>query len=163
MSLTIICSDDLRYTRRNYEKMVSYVSLYIREHDITHIISGDSVLSTNLAVELYLLGRVDTLTLYLPCKFDGNYFISTSKGKKLNIQHEILSLILNVNSLSNIKKAVEKGAKISVKSNPRNLILYMSKSNKIISFVGMVPSKSKTLSIWNKHVGEKVRVCIYSL
>ena len=90
--------------------------------NIDHLVSGGAAWADHIAVELYLKGLAPNLTLYLPCSFEngkykdtGVFDFKTNPGGTLNYYHSLFSKKIGRNSLDDISRAIQKGAKIEIK------------------------------------------------
>ena len=119
-------------------------------HDLI-ICSGGAALSDHIAVTLYLENKISNLKLYFPCDFDhiNNLFMSyNNTAKSANLYHRNFSNTVSINSLSEITKAINKGAK-TLKYNgffKRND--EVAKSDYLIAFTFDYGDK---ISIWTKN------------
>jgi len=104
------------------------------------LVSGGCSFSDHIAVLLYLTGKFKGLTLYLPCKFDGKFLDtgqfhwSQNPGRVLNKYHADFSREMGFDSLGDLTKAIEIGAKIEVKNGFHARNSFVAKSDYVIAF-----------------------------
>jgi hypothetical protein len=147
--------------------MVSFVSSQIKEEKEVEFISGGSAYSDHVAVKMYLStpdSLNSSLTLFLPCKWNGNEFDPSSKeGYVLNKLHRMFSLKVYGNkdtSLNELKEAISRGARwfsySSFYSRNDYLVSYSNKKAYMIAF-GNTPTLTSTGTSYtfNKYKGEK--------
>lgn len=128
------------------------------------IVSGGAAVIDHIAVTLFLDGKIDDLELFLPCEFrDGKYVESgfKSPGSIANYYHRKFSDSTGINSLEDISKAIDFGAKISVINggfHARNISV--GKSDAIIAYTfgeGNYPADGGTKHCWdNSKAGTKL-------
>jgi hypothetical protein len=100
-----------------YEAMCADTQSYIEANDIKHLCSGGAAFADHVAVAMYLRGAVDSLTLYLPARFDGRSFVRGGYGDPggvTNNYHAQFSRSCGVNGLYEIADAGRRGARIEV-------------------------------------------------
>lgn len=83
----------------------------------TRLVSGGSAFADHVAVQLYLDGHVDALTLHLPCRYQveaGHFDRASTEGRRLNELHEAFHAVVGTHPLSQIGEAIRKGARTTV-------------------------------------------------
>lgn len=107
-------------TKELYLKMALTLLSKIKNYDNVTLVSGGAAWSDHLAVTLYLGGYVKNLELHLPCTFEDEFYDNgdrdwkTNPGYVSNMYHQKFSKKLGINSLLEIKTAIEKGAIVKV-------------------------------------------------
>ena len=114
-------------TKELWKAMLNDAQKRVQPED--DLISGGAAWADHLAVALYLMDKVQSLTLYLPAPLIGTTLlgvvkmhyegrVSISAGYISNVYHQKFSNVLGIDSWLEIREAVEKGA--SVFSEPRS-------------------------------------------
>lgn len=113
-------SDAQYMSRTLYERIVRDCEQQINQlskSEEIHLISGGAALADHVAISLYLMDFVDSLTLYLPARWssvDCKYHTSQD-GNVANYYHQQFSRAICGNAsrtLQGIQKAIDKGAAI---------------------------------------------------
>ncbi len=165
-----------------FEKMVTATEQLIQRlhpNDLAnvHLVSGGAALSDHVAVALYLTGRYQGLTLYLPCAFDlktcaylntGESDWRVNPGKVANYYFNWFNQIMGRNMQEDIKLAVTKGAQldIGVGFHSRNAQVAQSREVIALTWGDTEPTDGGTLDTWKKvpktsmrfHIGLKTLV-----
>lgn len=110
-------SDAAKISRDLYDAMHERVVATAAEWGVVHAISGGAAVADHLAVRGYLDGVFDSLTLYLPAEFKGGRFVPNPRiqfnpGLTLTRYHEAFSRVCDIDSISEIATAIEKGAAV---------------------------------------------------
>lgn len=104
-----------------WNNMKRTVYRFVKEKNIDHIISGGAAYADHLAVGLFNAHLVKKLELALPCEFDlelvkykdtGIKDWRLNPGKTSNYYHKLFSDTCNIDSLAELKKAIEGGAEV---------------------------------------------------
>lgn len=125
--------DGPKMTLPMWETMNSHIRLVIEKltkHDEPiDLVSGGAACADHLAVNLWLKGIGDSLTLHLPAAFHHSRF-ETTKGKLdpgriASYYHEMAQRRTHVDGLRDIQRAIEKGAVVTVSPgfHARNLLV----------------------------------------
>lgn len=77
-----------------------------------NLTSGGCAFADHLAVRAFNEGYAKNLTLFLPAEFSQNKYKQTKYGKVANHHHKHFSSICEIDSLSEISKAIENGATV---------------------------------------------------
>ena len=155
-----IHADHMQITCRSH---VDHMQITCRSHSI-HV--------DHIAVQLFLLGDIGSLTLHLPCPWDdlkSQFLESGSKrspGAISNTLHKMFSSVVKEDSLKQINDAVQVGAVTQVHNGflKRNCSVAMSEY--LVAFTwgkGSVPKEGGTLDTWMKCKGRKVHIPLDSL
>ena len=104
-----------------FSKMVDITKslLSLKGHTL---MSGGAAYADAIAVVLYLTGYCADLELYLPCEFDienrcyvqESEYNSYDSGRTANYYHSLFTKKRGIDSLEEIARAIEKGAKVTV-------------------------------------------------
>jgi hypothetical protein len=112
-----------KLTPTMYEQMLNITEKFIVSNNPATVVSGGAAWADHLAVTLYLKDVVADLTLYLPHSFDMKVheYLDDSViddryhvGRVSNWYHKRFSDKIKHDSLDEIFKAIEKGAKVEV-------------------------------------------------
>lgn len=111
--------DSKRINRKLYDAMFQQVVMAIEKWKIDGLVSGGAAVADHLAVRAFLEGCVSSLTLYLPAQFRDGAFVPNSKvkfnpGATTNRYHKGFSESCGVDSLAEIERAIDQGAKAVV-------------------------------------------------
>ncbi len=125
-----------------YEKMLDYTLEMIREFDVDTLISGGAAWADHLAVKMFLDGKISRLRLHLPTQFDmaACRFVEDRRnrydpGVTANRYHRLMSENLGINSLNEIKRAIEWGASVKVTHGFKNRNLEVAdEANYVLAF-----------------------------
>ena len=127
--------------------------------------SGGAAWADHLAVKLYLDGDIASLKLRLPApidpatgRFKGGYGTS---GGTANYYHDIFSKKIGVDTLGEIQKAIQKGAKVTYEPEGKGYGAMFARNAKVAAEAdsvlaythgkGDVPADGGTLNTWNKN------------
>jgi len=86
---------------------------FIRANNIDRLVSGGAAWADSIVVQAYLRNFISHLNLELPCEFDmteGRYKTEDKSGFTSNLYHQKFQFDTGINSLGEIKTAIEKGA-----------------------------------------------------
>jgi hypothetical protein len=123
MRITII-GDSGRFNsekmdRSLYDKMYTKVDRimeeYYTEGASLHLVSGGLAWAEHIAVQMFLEGMVDSLTLYFPVAWNDGIFFSrgpNKPGKLINAYHKKFGKVLGRNTHKDIAEAISIGAKV---------------------------------------------------
>lgn len=137
-----------------------------------HLVSGGAAWSDHVAVALFLAyPERFTLTLHLPCKWNGRYEDSgkydwkTNPGRTSNIYHEQFSKAVKRESLQDIDRAIKLGAKVQVHNgfHARNDVIAKASYMLAYSWDKLEPIEGGTAYTWRKCKGQRSHVCLNSL
>lgn len=101
--------------------MKRVAATFIKEHEVETVVSGGAAWADHLAVGLYNAGLVPNLILFLPCSFFMGEcrFLDTGMGNArnnpgfvANYYHRNFSKAVGINSLEEIKNAINKGCAV---------------------------------------------------
>jgi hypothetical protein len=115
--------DGSKLTREVFKAMGLVGKEVLDKTKATALVSGGAAYADHVAVRLFLRGYVKKLTLHLPCKWDkkqiclkdtGEFNYQTNPGGTANYYHRKFSQVVGINSLEDISKAIEMGAKVVV-------------------------------------------------
>lgn len=115
--------DETRITAKVYEQMKEAVKKVLESRGAVRLVSGGAAVADHLAVQLFLEGCGTTLRLHLPCAFDmakgafvdtGVFDWKTNPGGTANHYHRNFSRRCQIDSLAEIKAAIERGAEVVV-------------------------------------------------
>lgn len=117
--------DEKKLSRESFISMCNVAEALIKtfrdnNYSITHLVSGGAAYSDHVAVKLFIENKVSNLRLFIPCKFENGKFADENggvrkfnpPGKTLNYYHDKFQRKTNINSLSEILVAKERGAEI---------------------------------------------------
>ena len=115
--------DASRLSRNYFDAMCVVAEGLINEcrqinYPITTLVSGGAAYADHVAVKLYLDNKVPHLRLFLPCAFDGGSYYDNGKsgydnpGGTCNHYHHVFQRTTNINSLTQILVAKNKGAEL---------------------------------------------------
>lgn len=135
----------------------------------THLVSGGAAWADHLAVKLYLNGHTDKLTLHLPAPFTTKWFVGPGGGSAsaANYYHERFSQIISIDSLLEIRQALEKGAIATFESYQggyegmfaRNLKVAQADEMLAYTFgLGRIPADGGTRDTWDHCKGIKTHI-----
>ena len=128
----------------------------------THLVSGGAAWADHVAVSLYLMDLVNSLTLYFPCGWEPSWFIgidgtSSKVAQTANYYHDLFSIKMEAargkTSRADIQKAIDKGAiyhEVAGGFKSRNLLV--GKVDAIIAYTfgeGDVPKDGGTKHTWD--------------
>lgn len=111
--------DAPRISASIYDAMFSDVRDVIRRWEIDEAVSGGAAVADHLAVRAFNEGFVSSLTLYLPAEFRNGLFVPNpsvrfNPGATCNNYHRAFSKSCGIDSLSELRRAVEGGAVVRV-------------------------------------------------
>lgn len=111
--------DATRINRALYDAAYADVVASAARWGAIHGVSGGAAFADHLIVRAFLDGVVSELTLYLPAHFKNGQFVPNPKirfnpGQTCNTYHRQFSSSCGVDSLAEIAKAIELGAKAQV-------------------------------------------------
>jgi hypothetical protein len=127
-----------------------------------HLVSGGAAWADHVAVELFLAGDVAGLTLHLPCKFvngrfeKGDSSVLKSPGRISNELHGFFSAMLGRNTLTDIKKAISRGAYRLVHDGFPARNCKVATASHMIAMTwasGQEPGRGSTLETWKRWRG----------
>lgn len=113
-------TDAAQLTASHWRMMVCIGQTVACTLGATRLVSGGSAWADAVAVQLYIDGHVDGLTLHLPTSFktyttgDAAHFVATGPGARLNELHEAHSRAVGFRTLREIERAIAKGAQVQV-------------------------------------------------
>ncbi len=117
-----------RVTRDLYDAMYAEVRSTAMEWGVDSAVSGGAAVADHLAVRGFLEGVFSRLTLFLPARFEAGRFIPNpdirfNPGRTLTHYHETFSTACSLDSLAELRQAIEKGARVEVREgfHRRNL------------------------------------------
>lgn len=105
-------TDAVRLTLPLWNNMKRTIYRFIKDREITHVISGGAPFADHLAVGLFNAGHVSTLTLALPCSFNWEKaeFVAGHEpldpAGRLNQLHAQFSRVIGKESRQEIKTAI---------------------------------------------------------
>ena len=170
LPLSCICATESLWSDFVSASIIYWYSAHADHMQITcrpHSIHVD-----HIAVQLFLLGDIGSLTLHLPCPWDNSksqFLESSSKrspGAISNTLHRMFSSVVKEDSLKQINDAIQVGAVTQVHNGflKRNCSVAMSEY--LVAFTwgkGSVPKEGGTLDTWMKCKGRKVHIPLDSL
>lgn len=125
--------DGARLSKALWDTMVSHSMLAIEqlvpESQEVHLVSGGAAVADHLAVRLYLDKVADSLTLHLPAPFSHSRFQGSGSkldaGRIANYYHDNFRFKTHVDSLRDIQRAIDAGAKTTVSQgfHARNILV----------------------------------------
>lgn len=156
-----------RLNKHIFKKMVKRADSYLQNMLITNnmsyknieLVSGGAAYSDHIAVLLFLkyIDEGLRLTLHLPCKFKHGAFVGDTKtyknAKYANNYHNNFSKKCKINSLADIQKAIDKGAKAKSYNGFHERNDQVAKTNYMLAFTfgtNGTPKKGGTSYTWNK-------------
>eukprot|EP00731_Ephydatia_muelleri_P036089 Em0200g8a len=159
--------------RRTFQKAKDVITnVFKLELGAVELVSGGAAWSDHIAVQLFLLGDIGSLTLYLPCPWDDSksqFLESGSKrspGTISNTLHRMFSSVVKEDSLKQINDAIQVGAVTQVHNGFLKRNCSVAKSEYLVAFTwgkGSVPKEGGTLNTWMKCKGRKVHIPLDSL
>lgn len=165
--------DNPRYDIALFDKMINTAKHLLKNFDDFVLVSGGAAWADHIAVRLFLEGRASHLVLHLPAefiegKFNDNGVFSSSRnpGKTANYYHRKFQSLTGVNSLDEIKLAIEKGAEIHTHDGFMKRNTFVAMSDFLIAFTwgnDQPPNKGGTRDTWNKCVGRKYHISLTQL
>jgi len=156
------------------KSFIEIVNKEMEEHGTVSLVSGGCSGIDHLAVQMFLDGRVQELTLCLPCQFvDGRYEDTGSPkwfenpGRTLNAYHKTFSTRINRNTLDDLKQCFTKGAHVQVYKgfHSRNTQIALQ-SEKLFAYTTSISDQlidGGTLDTWNKAKCSKQHISILSI
>lgn len=140
-----------------------------RVHHGDHLVSGGAAWADHLAVNLYLSGYVQNLTLHLPCRFKGGRFIGPlrSSASAADYYHQRFSMVLDLDTRAEIAEAIEKGASVTFEPSLNGYIGMFARNAKVATAEavlaytfgqGSTPEDGGTKDTWDKCKGVKVHI-----
>jgi len=106
-------SDADKLSLAKFNEMKIAAGRFIKEHKFTRLVSGGAAYADHIAVQAYNAGFVSSLNLELPCEFnmdDVMFQVDNPSGPISNLYHQRFHFKTGINSLAEIKRAIEKGA-----------------------------------------------------
>ena len=108
-----------------YDAMYGQVVEAVDGWKATSAVSGGAAYADHLAVRAYLDGRVDDLLLFLPAAWSSGRFVPDPRvtfnpGRTMNSYHKAFSDKVGIDSLSEIGRALDKGARAVVENGFHN-------------------------------------------
>ena len=172
-----IYADHMQITCRSHVDHILSMQITCRSHSIhaDHMqitCRSHSIHVDHIAVQLFLLGDIGSLTLYLPCPWDDSksqFLESGSKrspGTISNTLHRMFSSVVKEDSLKQINDAIQVGAVTQVHNGFLKRNCSVAKSEYLVAFTwgkGSVPKEGGTLNTWMKCKGRKVHIPLDSL
>ena len=129
-----------------------------------------STRTDHLAVQLFILEDVGSLTLHLPCPWNGSKYLESkckhSSGAISNKYHEMFSKVIKEDSLKQINDAIQLGATVHVHNGFLQRNSFVAQSEYLVAFTwgeGDIPKEGGTLDTWTKCKGRKVHIPLDSL
>lgn len=142
--------------KREIEKIVK------RSGGPVELVSGGAAFIDHLAVSLFLDSFMDcSLTLHLPCPFDmklcryeddGSRDFRKNPGGTCNYYHKLFSQKMGGNTLSGIKRAIDKGASIFVGNGFFDRNKQVAKCDHMLAFTfgtDDIPKDGGTRNTWD--------------
>ena len=124
----------------------------------------------HIAVQLFILEDVGSLTLHFPCAWDGAKFCDDgckgNPGATANKLHKHFTTAIHEDSLKQIDDAIQLGAIIKVHKGFLQRNYFVAKSEYLIAFTWGkedVPKEGGTLDTWKKCQGMKLHFPLDSL
>lgn len=123
----------------------------------TRLVSGGSAWADAVAIQLYLDGHVEGLTLHLPCAFqmdqnDATWHFDrdTQEGRRLNQLHSAFSGVTDTDPWCDIARAISKGAETTVSRgfHARNRLVAKDAGALLAFTFGEVRGESGTGYTW---------------
>lgn len=145
-------------TLAEWKNMIQDASSRVTKNDT--LISGGAAFADHIAVRLFLDGKVKGLKLRLPAKIKNNKFEGAygTAGGTANYYHDQFSKLLGVNTISEIQKAIDKGAEVTYETETSNKAMFMrnakvaAESNSMIAYTygeGNQPADGGTKNTWD--------------
>lgn len=165
---------NMSYDPSDYLNMIRKAEEVVNYYKPKHVISGGAALSDHVAVSLFLLGKIDSLVLYLPAEFISGSYSESTEGKVANKHHINFTKIvtskealpgkyLKLDSLKDIEEAMNKGAKVNVVPGFKKRNGVIANSCDILlafsEYKSNIPTTPGTLDTWEKAEG-KTRICM---
>lgn len=95
-------------SRTLWDKMVEHTINHVHQNQVTHVVSGGAAWADHLAVEMFLKGYVEKLTLHLPAPLEKKYVGPyKSAASAANYYHQQFSHILGRDTLKELNQAVD--------------------------------------------------------
>lgn len=151
--------DGDKLTKEHYD----YMYQVAKTHNTNKVVSGGAPWADHIAVRLFLRNCVEKLILYLPFEFTDGKFTD----EYFNGLHRNFSKKCEIDSLNEIKLAIDKGCKViygnkttdRTKAFHARNTLIAEKCTEMIAFTfndGDIPKVGGTLDTWNKANCEKI-------
>ena len=106
--------DATRISRSLYDAAFERVRQAIARHKIDAVVSGGAAFADHLAVRAFNEGLGSRLTLHLPAKFAGGRFAGNRDADTANYYHRQFSDACGLPSLTEIGRAIDAGATVTV-------------------------------------------------
>ena len=153
-------NDMLKLNKEHMKQTINHVLDYI-ENTLKKntfeiiLVSGGSAWIDHIAIQLFLTDKFAGLQLYLPTKFDviKEHYVNTHEGRKLNELHNIFSKKIEIDSLSELTKAILKTKNIEIKRGflqRNNLIAKNCDYLIAFTFEDKCPTKGDSAHTWEK-------------
>lgn len=163
--------DGVKLTLAVWNDMKRVIARFVKEHGIRHVASGGAAGADHLSVGLYLAGLVDHLDLALPCAFDvkeGRFYDNDGEtawdnpGGVCAFYHGHFSRAVGIDSLSQLKAAIAKGATVTVEAgfDARNTVV--AKADMLIAFTfgeGAAVKRGGTHKTVQKYLDNGGKLC----
>jgi hypothetical protein len=164
-------SDSEKVTRQLFDNAKSHCLNELSLFPNYDAVSGGAALADHIIVSLFLDGKIQSLTLYLPCEFNGKQFKDggfKSCGAIANYYHKKFSDKTGIDSLSEIAKAINIGANsIVIPGGFHARNLFVGASDVLLAYTffdGLAPSDGGTKHCWdNSKAGVKKHFCLTSI
>lgn len=135
-----------------------------------HVVSGGAAWADHLAVELFLNGHAEALTLHLPAPFEKRFLgPNHSSASAANYYHSIFSRTRGTNTLAQIERALDMGAEVTYEparvgySGLLNRNTKVAKADQLIAYTFSVfhtPADGGTKDTWSKCSGLRTHVSL---
>lgn len=165
--------DGPKLTLDKWNEMKRIIAKFIKDRKIVHVISGGAAFSDHLAVGLYIAHLVEKLDLALPCKFDmdnvqffdtGEFSAWNNPGGTSNFYHKYFSRTANIDSLAQIKAAIEKGASVSIEPGFKARNSLIAQADELIAFTfgnKNVAKDGGTADTMKKYLDKGKKLCFH--
>src|SRR5271170_5840644 len=109
--------DAPKLTLEKWNSCKRFIAHFVKYYDIKHVISGGAAGMDHLAVGLYIAHLIEKLDLAFPARFDmkkvefedtGEDYSWNNPGATANFYHRHFSKIIGVDTLTQVKQAIEK-------------------------------------------------------
>lgn len=118
-------------------KLIDYIETNLKR-SITHLVSGGAAYADHLAVQLYLNDKVPNLRLFLPCDFKDGEFVDEydmlgRTAETATFYHKKFSEKIRIDSIKELKSAIDKGAEVIVINGFKNRNTYVSRAEFLVA------------------------------
>lgn len=135
------------------------------------LVSGGAAWADHLAVQLYIMGLADNLTLHLPAPLGPKGFTGPerSAASAANYYHQLFSRVIGVDTLAEVRLAIEGGAHATYEPEAHGYSAMFARNRKVAQAdamlaytfgTGDVPADGGTKDTWDQCRGQRTHISL---